>query len=267
MHRPGGDAARCGILSPAPAGTDARRSSERTSFGALFLLLPHLADAARWRVLTSAADRLAVAAVLAGPAVAADPLVRALLADPPGGADPTGTDALGDRGSATLDWLRGVLAIGPVEVGVHVVRRGRERFAVLVDEPTGHWLGLHRGTGRAAFAALLAEHPAGAVRAPRRVVGDMLRFLRPGDDEQVVTAANVLRRFAGSLPGFALAGAAHLWREALDVDAGVTETAHGWHVAVNRPPLAEILRICGHGDRTIVLPWQPDRAVRVEIGR
>ena len=92
-----------------------------------------------------------------------------------------------------------------------------------------------------------------------------MRFLHPATPQHTVTAANVLRRFAASLPGFALSDAAHLWREALDCDAAVAEAFSGWHVQVERPPLAEILRVCGHGDRTTALPWRRGRTVRVEV--
>jgi hypothetical protein len=92
-----------------------------------------------------------------------------------------------------------------------------------------------------------------------------LRFLHPAAPQHIVTAANVLRRFAASMPGFALSDANHLWREALESGAAVRETFSGWHVQVERSPLAEILRVCGHGDRTTALPWRCGRIVRVEV--
>jgi len=54
-------------------------------------------------------------------------------------------------------------------------------------------------------------------------------------------------------------------REALDTGADVTVGDSGWHVRLHRSPLAEILRICGHGDRTTAVPWLDGLPVRVVI--
>ena len=235
-------------------------STQRTTFGAVLLLLPYLAEAACHGLLPSPADRYAVVAALAGPAALADPAVLAVLADD--GADPP--EPAIDNATATLEWLQSALAVGPIELGTHVVRSRGHRVAVLVDEPTGHWLAIQPGAATAVWRPLLAKYPA-TQRAPRRAVGDTLRFLHLAAPEHTVIAANVLRRFAASLPGFALADAAHLWREALECGATVGETSSGWHVELERPPLAEILRVCGHGDRAVSLPWRHGRLVHIEV--
>ena len=234
-----------------------------TPFGALFLLLPYLVEAGR--LTADAAQRRGIASALAGPDVQDDSAIVALL-----GLNDT-QSAAGPReplDTSTLDWLTGVNAVGPVQPVVTTARLAGQRISVVVDVPTGHWLAIAPGVGTAAAIRQITDRFRPVDAHPRTYLARELRRL--GALEQAtlgdcMTATNLVRRMANSLPGFATASSAHVWREALDAPADVTVTDEGWHVRVHRSPLAEILRICGHGDRTTVVPWLDGMPVRVVI--
>lgn len=232
-----------------------------TTFGALFLLLPYLVEAGP--VVADTGQRRGVAVALAGPGVQDDSAVRALL-----GLDETPSAASQNAPVDTLEWLIGVNAIGPVQPVVRYARFEGRRISVVIDAPTGHWLAVASGVGTAAAIRRVTDRFACVdARPPIRLARELRRLgaLQHTTLDDCLTATNLVRRMANSLPGFATASSAHVWREALDIGADVTVTPTGWLVRLQRSPLAEILRICGHGDRTTMVPWLDGMHVRVVI--
>lgn len=234
-----------------------------TPYGALFLLLPYMVKAGD--VAASAARRAGLVRALVGASAIRDPAIAALL-----GLDEPAADGaeLESIETATLDWLERVRAIGPVRPVVHTSRCAGQRVALVVDQPTGHWLAVTSGRGTAAALRRISDRYGTVERGrPVRVAAELRRLgaFAGADLDDCMTATNLIRRVANSLPGFASTSSAHVWREALDVAAQVTVTEAGWRVRVDRSPLAEILRICGHGDRATTVPWLDDLTVRVVI--
>ena len=238
-------------------------ATRTTRFGALLLLLPYLVEAGA--VFACVEQRRRVALALAGPDAAGDPVVAALLGldqRPSADSPPDAVQA------ATLRWLVDTNAVGPVQPSVSTARCGGRRVTVVVDAPTGHWLAVASGAGTAAAVRQIESRFGPAERGrDGRLAGELRRLgaLESARLDDCMNATNVIRRVANSLPGFATASSAHIWREALDVNAHVTVDDGGWQVRLDRGPLAEVLRICGHGDRVTTVPWLDGSRVRVVI--
>ena len=259
------------LWSLSPTGGRARARTWNTQHGGIFILLPYLVEAVS--TLGGLEPRTGTVTALAGPHACNDPAIQALLGTESKTVSTGAAEGLTDEQHAdeTIKWLFRSRAIGPVSPRAHRVQVDGCRFTLVIDDLTHHWLGAFKGAANTVATRRIIEQfdpPSHDKLRPRKLSNELRHFtpLEAGLTN-TVTAANVMRRMATSLPGFGFTPSTHLWAQALQTSASVAVTADGWEVEVDRSPLAEILRICGHSNRTTFVPWLGNLSVRVVIHR